>query len=191
MTLNNYSAIHDIFYSGNVTFAGEKQVISDILFLLKEKYLTIEKCPIASKEKYFECVSEVESASADAILADGGGTAHVALKLLSGLYLKKSENLEVVYEQKFCGYVPDVLSADKKIVIECGHTQNPEKIFAYFRHGNVQECIQIPYPNENEKIIFGYKLRPSALFNEFYDFWESKRHSGVKSLIVNRANTNT
>jgi hypothetical protein len=79
-----------------------------------------------------------------------------------------------------------VLSKNELIVVECGHTQNPEKIFVYFRQGKVQEFIQIPYPNQDDDTVdtvFGYSFVARSNLNNFLVFLDKEKRTGVKKIF--------
>ena len=152
-----YEDIKNIFYGGNYSFTGNYQSAKDIAFLIENDYLELSELLIASKKDYMELASDPSLLELNDEAA-GGGVTHVALKLLGARFLKKERKMKSKYEQQFCGYTPDVLSEDQSIVIECGHTQNSEKMFDYFSHGDLQEFIQIPYPDQNNQTIVGYSF---------------------------------
>ncbi|MDO8521940.1 MAG: hypothetical protein Q7S08_01485 [bacterium] len=179
-----FGTIRDIFYSGGHAFTGNLDSINEIAFLVNEGYLKYQTVSIARKSEYLALASNntmIERAD----LAAGGGSTHVALKMLVGTYLKQQRSRDVVYEHEFCGYFPDVLTADHTIVAECGHTQNPEKTLVYFKQGGVQECIQIPYPDVDDTTVFGYCFAAGKDLNDFLTFLEAEERNKIKKLIRN------
>jgi hypothetical protein len=119
--------------------------ITDIIcFLLNNNYLSMSQVIIVDKSKYLKTCSNQEIISSHDEVS-GDGNTHVALKIIVSEYIGKVHSLDCIFKQPFAGFVPDVQSIDKRIVCECGHTNNPEKIFTYFRHPNVKCVMQIPY----------------------------------------------
>lgn len=106
---------------------------------------------------------------------------------MSGKYLRHKRSVDVQYEHPFCGYYPDVMSKDASIVVECGHTNNPEKMLAYFQHGNIRECIQVPYPDESDDAILGYSFIEGTDLQEFLTFLESEKRESIKKLLRKRS----
>lgn len=177
-----YTHIKDAFYSGGHAFTGDKQIIQDIAFLVREGYLKLQLFPIASRQEYLTVVRNVgKNMRSDE--ASGGSIEHVALKLLSGEYLQKKYDLEVLYEHPLCGHYPDVMTTDNRIIVECGHTNNPEKILTYFKQSGVKECILVPYPDPDKQTVQAYSLIALDELKSFLDFWESEKHAEIlKSL---------
>ena len=156
--------------------------IQDIAFLIDEGYLFISNICIGRKKDYFALIDSLPL-NKESYLADGGGKNHVALKLFVGDYFKKIGVLKIEYEHLFYGYYPDVMSSDKTIIAECGHTQNPEKMLVYFQQGNIKECIQIPYPSYEDNYIREYSFTANDNLNEFLDFLENKRRNQLKDIF--------
>ena len=128
-----------------------------------------------------------EALAARTYEADGGSMAHRALKLIAGAYLTETYGTEPCYEQAFCGYYPDVVSTDRRVVVECGHTHNPEKMLAYFKQGNVRECISIPYPDElGDAAIEAHSFTATAELQSFLTFWESERRRTLFDVLKKR-----
>ncbi len=149
-------ALSDIFYSGTHGFKGDKSLIQKIHFLLKNDYLVCERVIMSSKTEFYQlCDSLKENPDFDD--AAGGGNTHVALKLIAQTYLQKL-GMNVIFEKQFYGYFPDVISIDLQNIVECGHTDNLDKIFTYFIQGSIAEVIQLPYPTTDDEFIFGYKF---------------------------------
>lgn len=181
--MTTFSTIRDIFYSGTQMFRGNQDSISEIAFLVDENYLLISTIIIASKNKYQGLLNNPDKLN-QLYEAAGGSSTHVALKVLTKEYLKKSRSCESVFEHPFCGYYPDVLSADKTIVAECGHTDNSEKILTYFKQGNIKECIQIPYPSDEDNNVKGYSFTAHNNLKDFLIFLEQEKHKELKKLIM-------
>ena len=165
--MHTFSKIWDIFYSGGHSFRGEQESINEIAFLTDEGYITLSTILIAGKKDYLSLLDTLSIKEHTYNLATGGGQAHMALKILAGQYLARQRQRGFDYEQPFCGYYPDVLSKNKLIAVECGNTLNPEKILIYFQQGNLQECIQIPYPDYKEDKVLGYSFVPRKDLNDF------------------------
>ena len=174
MNMSTYDIVRNAFYSGAMDFTGDNQTIRDAAFLVDEKYLNLRVFPLASRKKYLTMLDDVDKHKRSAEAA-GGEKAHVALKLLAGAYLQKRTGRDVQYEHPFCGYYPDVMSTDKCIVVECGHTHNAEKMLTYFKQGGIKECVCVPYPDPDEHDVLGYSFTASANLVDFLTFWETEK----------------
>ena len=175
MTLMSTMArVREIFFSGSHEFRGDLASIQEIAFLLDKQFLFLKEISIATKAAYHAILDDVLKNKHAHDLADGGEKNHIALKILAGEHLKK-HGFRVQYEHPFCGYYPDVLAHDASIVVECGHTQNPEKMLAYFRQGAIKKCIQIPYPVSENDEICGYIFTASEHLVGFLDALERKK----------------
>ncbi|MBI4087964.1 hypothetical protein HY418_01105 [Candidatus Kaiserbacteria bacterium] len=177
--------IRDIFYSGEFAFNGDAEAITEISFLVDERYLLFDQIKIADKKEYLTLTCEIATKHTNESAA-GGGHSHMALKVLAGSYLQKERGQKPQFEQPFCGYFPDVLCEDRLIVVECGHTQNPLKMLAYFRQGNIQEFIQIPYPDEHENAITGFVFAAGEQLIEFLDYLDKSRRNELRESLRRR-----
>lgn len=186
--MKTYYKIRDIFYSGGLAFTGERDSIDEISFLVDEGYLLLSEIKIATKDEYLNMVtdSEHDKHRADMYDASGGGLTHAILKILTGKYLKNVRNLEIQYEHPFCGYYPDIISKDKTLIAECGHTRNSEKIIAYFRQGKINELIQVPYPDESDLTVTGYGFTAGKDLYDFLDFLHQEKQSKIKEIFDKR-----
>lgn len=178
-------SIRNIFYSGQFDFVGNQEITSEIAFLVNNDYLLLSPVTIATKQQYLETSSNTTVLfSHDE--ASGGGHAHVALKILAQTYLKNEYGIDCVFEQPFVGFIPDVQSTDKRIICECGHTNNPEKLFTYFRHPKVRYVIQIPYPSEEDTSVIGYEFQAQPNFTSFLDFKSTEKTQAIKDILNRR-----
>lgn len=177
--------IRDIFYSGQFGFVGDQEVTNKITFLINNNYLLFSPVTIATKEHYLETSSNPKVLSVHDEASRGGST-HVALKILAQAYVKDEYGVECIFEQPFVGYIPDVQSVDKHIICECGHTNNPEKLFTYFKHPEVRYVIQIPYPNDIDKEILGYEFQAQPSLIPFLDFESSDKAQVIKDILNRR-----
>ncbi len=180
-----FDKIRDIFYSGTHAFLGDQDSISEIAFLIDENYLSISVVVIASKDEYKFLLSRPDKLK-KMYEAAGGGNTHIALKVLAQKYLKQNRQCESIFEHLFCGYYPDVLSVDNTLVVECGNTGNPEKVLAYFREGNIRECIQVPYPSHEDGEIKGYSFTAKDNLKEFLIFLEKEKRDKFKKIFLGR-----
>jgi len=183
--MSTFNIIKDIFYSGVQSFRGANDSISEIAFLVEENYLSFSIVAIASKKEYKALLNNSDKLKRS-YEAAGGGNAHIALKILTSEYVRKNRGCENVFEHPFCGYYPDVLSSEEDIVAECGHTDNSEKILTYFRQGNVKECIQVPYPSEEDEEVKGYSFTAKDNLKEFLVFIEEERRNKLKTLFLGK-----
>jgi hypothetical protein len=176
--------IREIFYSGQFGFKSDLEIPTKIAFLVNNNYLLFSKVIISTKERYLEICSN------PAILknrdeASGGSPEHVTLKVLAEEYIKNVYGVACKFEQGFAGFIPDVQSIDNHLICECGHTDNPEKLFTYFKHDAVRFVIQIPYPSDVDTEIYGYEFQASPNLIPFLEC-ESKDASRAIKDILNR-----
>lgn len=164
--------LFEVFYSGDHAFRGDAQTIQDIYFLIENDYIHFQKEVLGTKEEYKKLMHEADLTNVDIA---GGSTDHVAIKA----FAIKKLSYSFVSELQFYGFFPDLISKNKKIIVECGNTQNPEKIFSYFLHG-VEEVIQIPYPSVEDKEIAAYKFSPQKDFEKFYKLWKQNELNKLK-----------
>lgn len=183
--MSTFNKIRDIFYSGTHAFKGNMDSISEIAFLVEKNYLSISTIIISSKNEYKSLLNDPDKLTRF-YEAAGGGNTHVALKILARNYLRSKRRHESVFGHPFCGYYPDLLSDDKTIVIECGHTDNAEKILVYFRQGNIKECIQIPYPVDEDTAVKGYSFTAKNRLKEFLIFSEEEKRSKLRNIFDNK-----
>ena len=165
--------VKDIFHSGSFAHSYDKQIIADIVFLLQEGLLSVEKKKISDKNHYIKHIDDIKSGKISRIDIEGGGDGHLALKLLAKNYLIAGGCEKINFEQQYEGYVPDVITFDKKIIIECGNT-NADKVFYYFKNKNLKEMIIIPYPADEEANIWCYIFKPGEELSEFLFFREKE-----------------
>lgn len=177
--------IRDIFYSGQFGFTGDSEVTSKITFLINNNYLLINKTVIATKEDYLNTCTNPSLISIRDDAA-GGSIEHVALKILGQMYIEKEYGVSSKFEQSFAGYFPDVQSCDDHTICECGHTNNPEKIFTYFRYPEVRYVIQIPYPNDVNTKIYGYEFQSTPNLIPFLDFEAAGISQSIKDILNKR-----
>ncbi len=180
--MDTYKRIRDAFYSGEHAFNGDRQIIRDIAFLVDEQYLLLRVFPITNRQEYLAILHNLEKNTRSDDAA-GGGNEHIALKILSGEYLQKSLGLKVLYEHPLCGYYPDVITTDKSIVVECGHTHNPEKMLIYFKQSNIKECICVPYTDPEEQEVYGYSFSASKELGGFLSFWDKEKYSDIQKKL--------
>ncbi|HEY4502014.1 MAG TPA: hypothetical protein VJJ20_03030 [Candidatus Paceibacterota bacterium] len=185
-TLRN--KIRDIFYSGTHAFKGDLEVAGEIAFMVENGYISMKPRVLADKEAYLSKAEGIGAGIHPHDDAAGGGPLHMALKVIAADVFGRERGQNMKFEQGLCGYYPDVLSADKTLAVECGHTQNPEKIFAYFRQGNVQELIQVPYPNEEDVAVVGYSFIPLSGFFEFMEAVDKEKRGSLFSVFIKRRN---
>lgn len=180
--METFLKIYNIFYSGGHSFRGEQESISEIAFLVDEGYIILNTILIAEKKEYLSFIDTLSIQEHTYNLAAGGSHAHMALKILAGQYLERQGGHSFDYEHPFCGYYPDVLTKNKLIAIECGNTQNPEKLLVYFQQGNLRECIQIPYPDYNDEKVFGYSFIPRIELKDFLIAIQEEKRKKIKEI---------
>ena len=185
--MNDISKTKDIFYSGSFAFNGDLEPINEIAFLLDEGYVSLASLDIASKMEFLQIAQDVASDAHAHDTAAGGGHTHIALKRLAEKYLRQVKGKTALFEQSFCGYFPDVLSEDRTIAIECGHTQNPSKMLDYFSKGNVSEFVQIPYPSDEDILVTGFVFTAGGMLIEFLEFLANEKRSKVREMLTRRS----
>ncbi|MES2203101.1 MAG: hypothetical protein V4474_02165 [Patescibacteria group bacterium] len=184
--MTTLSKIRDIFYSGTYAFNGDGALAGEIAFLLDNGYLHMTSFVVIDKQTYLRKAEEVGTKTAPHDISAGGGNTHIALKLITAEFLERERGQKMQFEQPLCGYYPDVVSADRTLVAECGHTQNPDKMLAYFRQGGVLECLQVPYPNEEDTSVMGYSFRPQIGFSDFMQTLDRQRHLSILDIVNKR-----
>ena len=180
--MNTLARVKAAFYSGEYAYTGDAQTASEIAFLTDEGYLSLRIFPIATLQGYRTVLQDIKHQE-HASEATGGSDEHVALKLLIGTYLRNEHGRDLKYEHPLCGYYPDVMTVDGRIVAECGHTHNPEKMLAYFKQSAAEECIFVPYPDPEEQDVLGYSFTASGGLRDFLAFWEAERYSEIKKRL--------
>jgi len=170
---HSLETIKNIFYSGTHSFRFDRELISNVCFLLKNNLLTVESKTIASIGKYRSYTDDIANGRVASIDIAGGQIEHLALKLIGRDYLVSSGFQEVEFEAQFVGYFPDVITKDRKCIVECGLT-NPDKIFNYFKNKSVVQIIIIPYPNPDTKKLVAYVFSPTIDLAEFLIFKEQE-----------------
>src|SRR3989344_4759702 len=184
--MNTAEKIRDIFYSGNYAFSGESEPINEIAFLVDEEYLSLASSVIADKQEYLRVAQEISERAHMFDAAAGGGHSHMALKIIAQRFLRKQRNKEAIFEHPFCGYYPDVISIDKTIVVECGHTQNPTKMLDYFQEGNILEYIQVPYPTVDDQSVTGFIFTAGSALSEFLTFLNEQKRNKFREIVRRR-----
>jgi hypothetical protein len=183
--MTSFLQIKNIFYSGGHSFRGDSDPINEITFLVDEGFIQIQQVSIASKDVYLELFQD-SSLLHQRDEAAGGSLEHVCLKICASNYLK-SRGVICEFEHPFCGYYPDVVSTDRSVVIECGHTQNAEKMLTYFQQGNINEFIQVPYPDVSDDNIIGYQfLSINPDLKGFLDYLEQEKRQDIKQIFKSR-----
>jgi len=121
--------------------------------------------------KYYEYLDNLKDGKIHKIDIEGGGDRHLGLKLVGRDYLHTIGVVNVLYEKVFEGYIPDVISEDQKVIIECGNT-NADKVFNYFKNKSLKELVVIPYSDDKSSKISLYIFTPSEELSEFLLFRE-------------------
>lgn len=183
--MSTLDTIRNIFYSGTHSFKGNMELISEIAFLVDKNFLSVSPFKMASKDEYKILLNNPAKLKLFDEAA-GGGIPHVALKIIAAEYLKTKKGHESKFEHPFCGYYPDVLSKDESIAVECGHTNNPDKMLAYFKEGGIKECIQIPYPTYEDKEITAYSFVASDDLTKFLHFMDEEKISTLKAIFFKK-----
>ena len=159
--------IQDAFHSSTNSFRIDLEMINKIYFLLENSYISCTKESLSTKSEYHNiCDMHFSDTSQADSISNGDSDGHNALKVIAGNYLKNIGKV-AKYEENYLGYFPDVISADNTVIIECGHTNNSDKMLEYFTQGNIEAFIQLPYPSDEDESIFGYIFTARENLSEF------------------------
>lgn len=181
--------LHDlelILYSGQfMRGAYDYDSLKEILYLLQEGILIHTIANISTVKKYHEIIDKLGNNDIAQIDYEGGSIAHQALKVVAVEYLKQ-QTIQTDVELPYRGRIPDVITKDRKRIIECGNT-DPKKFFDYF-DSNVEQIDIIPYPFEDEKVICLHTFIVSN-WDAYIVCMKNKKevdYDPLKSLIQNR-----
>ncbi|MBU1165090.1 hypothetical protein KKA15_06060 [Patescibacteria group bacterium] len=177
----NRELIKNIFYS-NRDFDADMQLIVNICYLLNNGLLTFKKEKISTKEIFDDYSDDLIGGKILKADIDGGECRHLSLKLISKDYLAKQGITDIKIEYEFDGYIPDIISSNKKIIIECGDT-NPDKIFNYFKNKNLEKVIIVTYPNIDDTDIYAYTFIPNEELSDFLVFKDKQEFINIKRII--------
>ena len=172
--------IKEIFYSGSYSVNYDEQLVVNIVFLLQEGVLSVTQNTIAKKSDYTKYIDKINSGEVAKIDIEGGSVGHLALKLIAQNFLNRLGYKKVIFEQEYCGYRPDVITPDQKIIVECGST-NPDKIFNYFKNKNLEAVIILPYPEDENDMLYFFSFKPTKKLHEFLLFLEKERMKDAKN----------
>jgi len=176
----NEEMIKDIFCSGSHSFRYDRQLIVNIYFLIKNKLLFVDREKITSIDIYHNYIDDIKTGKIPVIDIEGGQSDHMALKLIARDYLIDKGYKDISFESNFEGYKPDVITNNKKIIIERGNT-NPDKIFNYFKNPALEKFIVIPYLNTNQKGMHLYTFTPGDELSEFLLFKEEEELKKIRN----------
>lgn len=175
------SFVKNIFTDGVQEFRIDMQPIVNITFLLNHKLIFLKEKTICTKKIYFNYLDDIYNKKMPRIDIDGGGNGHLALKLIGNDLLKEMGSKKNKYEARFEGFVPDIISKRKDLIVECGNT-NPDKIFYYFKNKDVRRVIIIPYPGEKTERIIAFIFTPSGKLSDFINFMTRVNLENIKKL---------
>lgn len=177
--------IRKVFTKDNQAFRIDMQIIEDIKFLLNEKLIFLKKEVIAGLKQYHYYIDSISLKKIASTDIEGGGSAHMSLKLIGKDYLIQRGYYNIKIEQEFHGLRPDIIVNDESLVIECGNT-NPNKIFEYFKNKKIKEVTIISYPDHNDKKIYCYIFTPSEILSDFIKYKESEERKDIKKYLKNK-----
>lgn len=171
--------IKNVFCTGSHAFRVDWQLVEDLYFLLQEKLLLLKTEILPVYSQYQSYIEDIQNKKIPIIDIEGGQAAHMALKLIARNYLN-SKNFKIVkFEYSFEGYVPDVITGDKSVIVECGKT-NMDKVFNYFKNKSIRQLIVIPYPNSDDHNIYAYTFEPGEDLSEFLIFKQQEEAKKLK-----------
>ena len=85
---------------------------------MEEDLINLNEEEIAPKILYQNYIDDINNCKISVSDIDGGQVEHMALKLVGRNYLKKEGYSKVKFEEEFEGLRPDIITLDKKIIIE-------------------------------------------------------------------------
>ncbi len=132
--------LKDVFYSGYPA-AIAWDVIDELYIAIHEDVLTYKRYAVSSIDHYHHLVDS-------AIIAEGLGpqeAGHMALKAVACEWLDKEYGTKADAEIYFAGLHPNIISSDRRYVIECG-TTDPGCIVMYLSEPGVLLAGNIAYP---------------------------------------------
>lgn len=143
-----YRDLRDIFYSG---FSGRIDYASlDGLWnALNSEVFLYESEEIVPVAVYYRRIDSKKLGVPSGIGGDGQG--HRALKMVAKEWLA-DRGIRADYEVRFSGGFVDILSEDRRRVIECGNT-SPDKVGSYLGDERVEIFSVLPYPFSEDKFL--------------------------------------
>lgn len=137
-----------IFYSRFDAFP-DWEALSELDRLIKEGVVGYKAEKAFPKSAFLRLVG---SGAAEKVETGPGRelNGHLALKKLARQCLE-NKGKRVLVERNFCGLVPDLITADEGIVIECGNA-SPSKVLSYLALG-VDKVGIMPVPFVGDKDV--------------------------------------
>lgn len=152
--------LKEIFYSG-FDGACDWQLLDELEVLIREKALNYAQETIGIKESYLKVIDRIRVV--DGLGPQGKG--HMALKEIGKNYLEE-RGKKSLPEFYIVGLHPDLVSSDKKIIIECG-TTDPAGVSIFLSEQNISFVGILPYPDDTNDLVL-------HKFSRGKNFWEYK-----------------
>lgn len=157
--------LKDVFYSG-YSGAISWDCIDELYIAIHKKELMYARYVVTSIDRYHELIDSE-------MITEGPGpqkAGHMALKTIAKEWLNFQYGTIAKSETYFAGLHPDVISTDRRYVIECG-TTDPGCIRIYLAQATVLWAGNIPYPfaEENSLTLHAFHRGP-----QFHNWQEDK-----------------
>lgn len=156
----NSELLKDIFYSG-FDATCNWQILDELEILIHEGAVNYGQEKISFKDNYLKILDQIRVV--DGLGPQGKG--HMALKGIAENYLEKLGK-RVFFEFYLMGLHPDVVSDDKKIVIECG-TTDPAGVLILLSDPNISFIGVLPYPDESNKNLVLHRFSRGQNFLDY------------------------
>lgn len=152
--------LKNIFYSG-YDAAPDWLILDELEFLLNKDGLCYKVEKICNVKEYKRLIGGVKAVEGSGRQYKG----HMALKIIAQQFLKQINKASFT-ERHFLGAHPDVISADKSLIIECG-TTSPEVILLFLREPQVKRVAILPYSYTGEKKLRMHIFSRGPNFRKF------------------------
>jgi len=178
--IKNENDLTDIFYS-HYRSGANFTALKELFWCINDKMLLLKKITISDIDTYHNYLYDISDKKIDAYDIQGGDKQHLAIKMIGKDFLKITNN-EGGCEQWFAGRIPDLISSDKTIIIECGDT-DPTKILEYFSNSKIMKIIVIPYPDPEINYVNAYLFTKTKMLTEYIDYKKECFSTSMKKFI--------
>ena len=152
-------------FQSNYKAGIDMLILKELFWCLNDKMLNIQEIIVGSIKLYREYLNKISKKELNTYDIQSGGNQHLAIKLVGKSFIKDTLD-DTKCEQWFEGRIPDLISSDKSVIIECGDT-DPTKILEYFSRKEIKRIIIIPYPDPDIETINGYEFTKNMILNEY------------------------
>ena len=126
--------------------------LKEIQYLMNQKIISYTYSTLCNISEYHITIDKFLDKNIPHSDYVGGSIAHMSLKFLGTEFLK-NQHIAYNIEVPFVSRIPDIITLDESIIIECGNT-DPKKIFDYFNYNQDILLHIISYPFEDNTNIF-------------------------------------